>query len=91
MSEPQPDLPLTSQFLITREFHSSKEFSIHIEQLALKRRISIIETLLEYCEEKEIEPAAITPFLTSSVRAKIQTEAENRNLLIIKKRGRLPI
>jgi len=87
----QPEQELTPHFLITKEFHTSKEFSIYIEQRALAKRISLMETLLEYCEEKEIDPAAVASFLTPSTKSKIQAEAENLNLLKIKKRGRLPI
>lgn len=64
---------------------------MYIEQRALDQRVSLMETLLEYCEEKEIEPAAVANFLTASLKLKIQTEAENLNLLTTKKKGRLPI
>jgi PII-like signaling protein len=91
MQPPEPELELTPHFLITREFHTSKEFSIYIEHRALTRGVSLMETMVEYCEERGIEPAAVAAFLTPSLKAKVQSEAEKLNLLKTKKKGRLPI
>ena len=80
---------LTVEYLITREFNNSTEFSIFIEREALKRRIGVMEMLLEYCEEKEIDPVAVASMLSSSLKEKIRAEAEELNLL--KKTGKLPL
>jgi len=80
---------LTVEYLITREFNSSTEFSIHIEKEAIRRKIGCFEALLEYCEQKGIEPVAVATMITSSLKAKIQAEAEEMNLL--KKTPKLPV
>ena len=80
---------LTVEYLITREFNSSNEFSMFIEKEAIKRKIGFMEMLMEYCEEKEIDPVAIASMLSSSLKEKIRAEAEELNLL--KKSGKLPL
>ena len=62
---------LTVEYLITREFNNSTEFSIFIEREALKRRIGVMEMLLEYCEEKEIDPVAVASMLSKIGRAHV--------------------
>jgi hypothetical protein len=88
-AEPEDSKILTVEYLITREFTSSTEFSIHIEKEAIKRKIGCFEALLEYCEQKGIEPVAVATMITSSLKAKIQAEAEEMNLL--KKTAKLPV
>ena len=80
---------LTVEYLITREFTSSAEFSIHIEKTAIQRKIGCFEALLDYCENKGIEPVAVASMITSSLKSKIQAEAEEMNLL--KKSPKLPV
>ena len=80
---------LTVEYLITREFTSAGEFSIHIEREAIRRKIGCLEMLMEYCEEKNIDTVAVASMITSSLKAKIQAEAEEMNLL--KKSPKLPV
>lgn len=73
---------LTIEYLMTKgEFQSSEEFSIHIEREAKRRKIDYLEALLEYCDEKDIEPVSIAKSITPSLKQKIQAEAEQKNLL----------
>ena len=80
---------LTVEYLITREFTSSAEFSIYIEKQAIQRKIGCFEAFLEYCENKGIEPVAVAGMITSSLKEKIRAEAEEMNLL--KKSPKLPL
>ena len=80
---------LTVEYLITREFTSAAEFSIHIEREAIRRKIGHLETLMEYCEEKKIDSVAVASMITSSLKEKIRAEAEEMNLL--KKSPKLPV
>ena len=89
MTDEQDPKVLTVEYLITREFTSSAEFSIHIEKAAIQKRIGCFEALLDYCENKGIEPVAVASMITSSLKAKIQAEAEEMNLL--KKSPKLPL
>jgi hypothetical protein len=88
-AKPEDKKLLTVEYLITREFNSSAEFSIHIERESIKRKIGCFEALLEYCDNKGIEPVAVASMITSSLKAKIQAEAEEMNLL--KKSPKLPL
>lgn len=73
---------LTIEYLVTKgEFTNSEEFSIFIEKEAKRKNIGYLEALMEYCENKDIEPASIAKSLTPSLKQKIQAEAENLNLL----------
>lgn len=80
---------LTVEYLVTREFNSSQEFSIFIEKEAIRRKIGCFEALMDYCEDRKIEPVAVASFITSSLKEKIRAEAEEMNLL--KKTGKLPL
>lgn len=89
MTDEQDPKLLTVEYLITREFTNSTDFSMHIEKEAIKRKIGCFEALLDYCEMKGIEPVAVATMITSSLKAKIQAEAEEMNLL--KKSAKLPV
>ena len=89
MKDKQDAKILTVEYLITREFTNSTDFSMHIEKEAIKREIGCFEALLDYCEMKGIEPVAVATMITSSLKAKIQAEAEEMNLL--KKTAKLPL
>lgn len=90
--EPNIEEPiLTIEYLMTKgEFKNAEEFSIHIEKEAKRRNIDYLEALLEYCEEKDIEPASVAKSITSSLKQKIQAEAEQKNLLKTKS-TKLPV
>lgn len=89
--EPEKTPPeiISIEYLITREFTNSNDFSMFIEQQAKKRNIGCMETLLEYCEEKDIDTTAVASMLSSSLKEKIRAEAEEMNLL--KKSAKLPV
>jgi len=73
---------LTNEFLITKgEFNSPEEFSVFIELEAKRRGLGFFETLMDYCEEKDIEPVSVAKSITSSLKQKLQAEAEDLNLL----------
>ena len=74
MTDEQDPKLLTVEYLITREFTNSTDFSIHIEREAIKRKIGCFEALLDYCEMKGIEPVAVATMITSSLKAKIQAD-----------------
>jgi hypothetical protein len=86
-----PQQTMTNEFLITKgEFNSAEQFSIFIECDAKRRNIEHMESFIDYCEHKDIEPAALAKSITSSLKQKLQAEAEDRNLLKTKS-AKLPL
>jgi hypothetical protein len=81
---------ITVEYLITREFNTATDFSQHIERESIRRGISHMETLLDYCETRNIDPSSVTKLISSSLKEKIKAEAEDLNLLK-KKSGKLPL
>lgn len=87
------DLPsdeLTIEYLITRQFSSSDEFSLFIEEEALRRKITNYEMVVEYCEEKNIDVISISSMVSDRLKDLIRVEAEERNLMK-RKMGKLPL
>ena len=78
-------------FLVTKEFHTSTEFSQHIEKLAFNSKSSCMDMVVDYCEKRTIEIESISKFLTASIKAKIKEEALDLNLLKEKRKNSLPI
>ena len=68
-------------FLVTKEFHTSSEFSQFIEKSAFNAGTACMDMLCDYCIKKEIEIESISKFLTASLKAKIKEEALDLNLL----------
>jgi hypothetical protein len=79
---------LSDTLVITKEFKTNNEFSLHIEELVIKNKISYIEAIINYCEELDIDVESVSPLINDNLKDKIQLEAEQQNL--IKPRGRLP-
>jgi len=81
---------LTVEYLVTKgEFNNPNDFSLYIEKEAKRKNIGCLEALIEYCEKKDIDPISVAKSLTSSLKQKIQAEAEDLNLLKTKS-GKLP-
>jgi Phage late-transcription coactivator len=74
-----------------KNLKSSSDFVREIETLVVDKNIDFFEAVMHYCETKgiEVETAAALIKQSTTLKAKIQFEAENLNLL--KKTARLPI
>jgi len=81
----------TDTFLITKKFKSPSEFSQYIEQTAFHTRQSCMDVLLDYCLRNEIEAESINKIINNSLRTKLESEANDLNLLKVKSKvGKLP-
>lgn len=56
-------------------------FSQKIESFAKKFNLSILESIVSYCEKNEIEMESITNLISEKLKQKIRNEAEELNLL----------
>lgn len=62
-------------------FETPSQFSLHIEKLALEKRISRMDAVLLYCQENFIDPEDIVPLINKSLRDKIEADARENNFL----------
>ena len=56
---------LSDVFMVTKEFHTSAEFSQHIERKAVAAG-NYIDVLVEYCTRNEIEIESVKKLLTGT-------------------------
>ena len=77
-------------FMVTKEFHTSAEFSQHIEKKAVQAG-NYIDVLVEYCGRNEIEIESVKKLLTASLKEKIKAEAIGLNLVKGQKSCKFPI
>ena len=68
---------------------SAKTFSLEEEKLALEKKITHMEAVLEYCKNQGIEPDSVGRLVSKSLKDKI--EANARDLNYFPKRAKLPI
>lgn len=73
------------------EHKTPSKFSIYIETYALAHGLSIMDSLLAYCDEHDLEPDAIANKLTKSLKAKLLAEAEKNNFMKKRAPKALPI
>ena len=78
-------------FLVTKEFHTSTEFSQYIEKIAFNTQSPCMDIVVDYCIKKEIEIESVSKFLTAALKAKIKEEALDLNLLKEKRKNKLPL
>lgn len=76
---------ISEVLLITKEFSTRESFSAYIEKEALHRNILILEMLMEYCNESDVDPVAMNSLITKALKEKIEVEANHLNLLKPKK------
>ena len=58
------------------------DFSIFIEKMALERKLSRWDAMIEYCAENFIDPIEVQPNLSKSLISKMEVELQEE--------GRLP-
>ena len=80
---------LTDTLLITKRFRSPTEFSLYIDEQVSTFKITYMDAVINYCNEKEIDIDSIGSLINQKLREKIQMEAELANM--IKPRGHLPV
>lgn len=69
---------------------SLEEFVDEINKIVYRDACSVIEAIVSYAEEKDIEYETLVPYINASFKDKIREEAESKNM-IKSKNGKLPI
>jgi hypothetical protein len=62
-------------------FRSATDFSQFIETEAIKQDRPCTDIILEYCDEKDIEPDAVGKLINESLKGKIELEMIESGLL----------
>lgn len=62
-------------------FKGAAAFSLHIEEVARKNRISHMDAVLKYCEENYLEPDEIKSLVNKTLKDKIENDMRQANLL----------
>lgn len=65
-------------------------FSISIESLVQKKNIPYMDAILIHCEESGLEVELAAKLISSSLKAKLQIEAEDLNFLPKSNTSKLP-
>ena len=73
------------------KFISKDKFAEEIESLVLDTKMSYIEAILEYCEEKGIEVESVSKLISKPLKEKLKYEATELNYLKKTSRGKLPL
>ncbi len=60
---------------------SGETFAIHIEHAVAARKLGYMEAVVEYCNERDLEPETIVPFLSDKIKHAIAVEAHRLHLL----------
>lgn len=81
-------MELTDTYLITKQFKHPNEFSMFIDEIVLKTKISYMDAVIRYCDEVGIDIESVSPLINQKLKEKIQVEAEQANMM--KPRGHLP-
>jgi hypothetical protein len=66
-----------------------KQFSMLIEQMAVEKRLGLMDAICHHCKETGLEIEVAASLVSSALKARIRDEAQDLNLL--KKSSKLPI
>ena len=58
-----------------------KRFAIIVDDLVRTKRLTHMEAIIYYCEQKLIEPDTISKWIDRSLKEKLQADAEALNYL----------
>lgn len=62
-------------------FKTATEFSMYIEEVALKEKMTYLETIMIYCDEHMIDPSDIAGKITKSLKSKLEIDYIKLNYL----------
>jgi hypothetical protein len=85
----ESEVVLTNEFLISREFTSSNDFSTWVDNYHTQTRIPRMDIIIDYCQSRDIDIESVAPLINRVLKEKIRVEAEEAKLM--KPMGRLPL
>jgi len=60
---------------------TANEFSLHIETLAVTRKITYVDAILEFCSEHMLDPAEVASKVNKSLKSKLEHDFRQMNYL----------
>lgn len=63
-------------------------FATHIERQVREHHMSYLDAIIHFCNERQLEPEAIVPYLSDKMKTAMRREGQNLHLL--RKRRELP-
>jgi hypothetical protein len=78
---PTKELSPTSTTSSTKLFRSSSEFSQFIEKRATENGGTYVDTILEFCEENNLEPNDVSNLISKSLKDKLEVDFGSRGML----------
>ena len=72
-----------------KPFRNKNDFSIYIETYAITNGVSLIDSLLQYCEDADVDMDRCAKLVSDSLRDKLEDEAV-KNQFILRKTTALP-
>jgi hypothetical protein len=76
-----PEFEVTATYLITKHFNTPIEFCDYIEMRGFAEKAELLDVLLDYCSEQDIDPSAISQIITPSLKENLRLSAEKLNLI----------
>ena len=73
------------------EMNSKKKFCIAVQDLVLRKKITYLDSVIQVCEEWEIEPELAAKFLDEPIIDRIEQEAIDLHYLPRHSEGVLPV
>ena len=62
-------------------FRDNNEFSLFIETEAHQKQMSVVDVILEFCEQHMLEPSDIVPYINRSLKEKLEMAFVESKLL----------
>lgn len=82
---------VSDEYLITKRFKTSSDFSQYIEKESFRTGAGFIDTIVAFCSKNNLEVESVKKLLTASLKDKIKVEAQELNLIKGEKSGKLPL
>lgn len=72
-----------------KPFRNKNDFSIYIETYAITNGVGLIDSLLQYCEDADVDMDRCAKLVSDSLKDKLEDEAV-KNQFILRKTTALP-
>lgn len=77
--------------LMNEKFISKEKFSEDIERYASENHLNYMDSIIQYCDENDIELETVGRLVSKPLKDKIKYEATQLNYLTATTKARLPI